>query len=558
MLLLLKLAIAIASTTHHANPTPRQTTPLRPRCTTPLANSADDVTCEVRKQPKSSVALDISVPASVSKRVRDRVVTDFSKKAKVPGFRPGKAPKEALLNHVGLKRINKATVEQLIDVGMQQSGNQVQIQTVGEARLVGEVEDLAESYNDDQPLDFTVIVDVYPEVPLDESSYSKLGVDVEKVPFNQDAYDSALFKLRDQHADLVEDDVSAEEGMQLLVNMNGFESDGGSRGEPLPAVAGGEGVQLPMKAGKFMPGLVEGLVGVRKGESRDITVTFPARTSVPELAGKEAIFEVTCEKVQRRVLPETDDTFAKKVRSDLTWAELDAKLREGVEQECAEIQRKQTHRALERALIKTLPADFEVPETLLEEVSKERFAMMLSDLRERGTSDEQLKEYITPENYKKYLAISRPMSAMQVKADFSLKEICRQQGLSVPLDLIDDEVMTLQAQAVQRGEKFKESETRPKVEAQLERNMVLDWLAESATINLVEPGTLQETPEDILGANPEELAKEVAEASMDDTGATPPAAAAAAAPPPPAAQGDASAPSAPAGAPDGFEWGNTF
>jgi hypothetical protein len=92
---------------------------------------------------------------------------------------------------------------------------------------------------------------------------------------------------------------------------------------------------------------------------------------------------------------------------------------------------------------------------------------------------------------------------------------------------VDDEIMTLQAQALQRGEMFKESETRPRVQQTLERQMVLDWIQSNARITIVEPA--EESVEDILGQSPEQLA-----AAMK-----------------------ASEPPAPA-APGGFEWGATF
>lgn len=102
--------------------------------------------------------------------------------------------------------------------------------------------------------------------------------------------------------------------------------------------------------------------------------------------------------------------------------------------------------------------------------------MMLSDMRERGSSDEELRELVTPENYERYKKISYGMCAAQVKGDFAIRHIMQQQSLVVDRARVDEEVMTLQAQAMQRGEKFKESETRPKVEAQLQKDMVLDWL----------------------------------------------------------------------------------
>ena len=90
-----------------------------------------------------------------------------------------------------------------------------------------------------------------------------------------------------------------------------------------------------------------------------------------------------------------------------TWEELDSKLREGVQQDADEKIKQKTHQAFEKALVEVLPEEFEIPETLIENVAKERFASMLADMRERGSSDEQLKELVTPENYERAQALAR-------------------------------------------------------------------------------------------------------------------------------------------------------
>ena len=420
--------------------------------------------CDVRKLPKSAIALDITVPSKVSNEIHLKTLAKLAKNARVPGFRDGKVPPQAVIAKLGMLKVKEATVEQIVDVGMQQSGVGQKIQTVGEARLPEELEVLAERYKPGESISFTVEVDVYPQVPIDDSVYKGLEVDVERVDFNQDAYDNALLKLRNQHADLVPvgAGVPAEEGMQVLVDMNGFlANEDGTPGEALPAVAGGEDVQVPLAPGKFMPGLVEGIVGACDGETRDITVTFPPRSSVPQLAGKTAIFKVLCKTVQRRELPEVpSEEFADKVKNGMSWAELDEKLREGVMQDSEEKLKLNTHKALTTALTNVLPDEFEVPETMIEDATKERFAAMLADMREQGTTDEKLKEIITAENYERYKKISRPMTSNGIKGEFALKTVATQQSLLVPDDQVDDEVMTLQAQSLQRGEKFKESEVR--------------------------------------------------------------------------------------------------
>ena len=451
-----------------------------------LAMQADTLKCDVRKLPQSAIALDITVPAAVSKEIHLKTLAKLAKNAKVPGFREGKVPPQAVIAKLGMQKVKEATVEQIVDVGMSNSGVGQRIQTVGEARLPEELEGLAKRYVAGEEISFTIEVDVYPECPVEESAYKGMLVEVEGVEFNQEAYDNALFKLRNQHAELVDvgEGVPAAEGNIVLVDMQGFlAKPDGSAGDPLPAVAGGDDVSVPLESGKFMPGLVEGLVGATAGETRDIRVTFPPRSSVPQLAGKEAIFKVACKKVQRKELMDVpSEEFAERVKPGMSWAELDEKLREGVQMDMDERLKANTHAALTKALVESLPEEFEVPETMIEQVTKDRFAMMLADMREQGQSDEKLKDIITPENYERYKKISRPMTTGSIKADFAIKTVGQQQNLVVSQDKVDDEIMTLQAQSLQRGEKFKESEVRPKVAAQLEKTMVLDWLEEHAKV----------------------------------------------------------------------------
>jgi len=463
----------------------------------------------LRKQPNSAVALDIKVPPEMSKEYHKQVLAELGKTTQIPGFRKGKATTSALTNFLGAGKVKKATVEQIIDAAMRSAGNQVQLNTCGEARLSEDIDDLVDRFNVGEGCEFTLLVDVYPEVPLDAEVYQGLTVEVERIPFNQEAYDNSIRKLRKQHADLIdaEEGAAAQLDEQIQVNMESFEAKkDGSIGKPLPPVAGGENIPVPLVAGQFVPGMVERLVGIKVGEMREVKITFPVRSSVPQLAGKDAIFKVTCLKVQRKQLPELNDAFANKVKPGMTFAELDEKLREGVEQATADNLRKSTHAALAKALVATLPETFEVPDSLVENLARDRFAEMLASMREQGETDEKLRELVSPENYERYKKITRPMSINQIKADFAIKEVGRQQRLVLERSRVDDEIVALQAQALQRREKFKESEVRPQVENALEKEMVLDWLQARAQVNLVDPSEKEDDVEEMLGATPEELA----------------------------------------------------
>jgi trigger factor len=272
-------------------------------------------------------------------------------------------------------------------------------------------------------------------------------------------------------------------------------------------------VELELKPGKFMPGLVEGLIGIKKGETREIAVQFPKRSGSKigqEVSGMKAIFDVLCLQVQERKLAEVGDDFANRVKEGMTWEECDARLREGVGDEAKAREKAKTHTAIEDALFKTLPEEVEVPDTMINQVSKESFAAMLSDMRERGTSDEELQKLVKQENYDLYMDITRPLQAKQVLADLMVAEVGRQQSLEVDQEAVNSEIVSRQAQAMQRGEKFKESEVRPRIEAGNQRAVVLDWLASKAEIAMVEKGTKKVDPLDEL-TSPEELVKAIKE-----------------------------------------------
>ena len=143
--------------------------------------------CDVRELPQSAIALDITVPKNVANEIHLKTLAKLAKGAKVPGFRDGKVPPQAVIAKLGMQKVKEATVEQIVDAGMQHSGVGQRIQTVGDARLPEEMEKVAQRYTVGEELAFTVEVDIMTQLQIEVPMYKGLSVEVEREPFNQEA-----------------------------------------------------------------------------------------------------------------------------------------------------------------------------------------------------------------------------------------------------------------------------------------------------------------------------------------------------------------------------------
>jgi len=474
--------------------------------------------------PNSAVALDIEVPKELETEIHLQVLKEFAEANIIPGFsktKDGKyrsePPPALILKFVGQKKAKGATIQRIIDNSLKSAATELNVQRIiGEARLPEGIDNLVDRYRIGDGVNYTLHVDVMPEAPVDNSTYKSLSVTVQKQLFDKEAYEKSLLSLRERHP-IVEDlpeGTPAELGGQLMVNMKGFFAEpDGSKGGPLPALASGDAIPLKMQPGAFMPGIVEGLVGIKEDEVRQIKTKFPTRSGAAVdleqagVANRDVIFEVECLAVQSLRLPDLNDDFASSVKPGMTWEELKEKLIEGVNDDMEEKATTNVRQALRDALVATLPEEFEVPNTIVNDMAKEEFAMMLAQQREEGKTDEQLKQLISEENYKNFCNLMRPRTIKRVKSDLAIAAIAQQEGLEVLTDEVDEEVMTQQMKAAQQKQKFKESEMRPKIEEKIRQNKVLDFLKAFATIEYVDAKDTEETSvKELLGESPEELA----------------------------------------------------
>lgn len=191
---------------------------------------------------------------------------------------------------------------------------------------------------------------------------------------------------------------------------------------------------------------------------------------------------MTVAEASTRTLPELTDEFAAKVRDGLTAESLREELRKAVDAEDAKEYTPARNAALAKALSEVM--DVEIPDTLVTNNAREKFAMMMSEMRAGGVADEEIKKQITPENFLKYKKIVRDDIIRDFKVSMATDEIARMESIDVPDYQVQEQLEQVKQEAAESGEEFDEQLIRGKVEATLQRNAVMDFLAEHSTLDV--------------------------------------------------------------------------
>ena len=227
---------------------------------------------------------------------KDRAFAKLSKNAKIDGFRAGKVPRNVFEKKYGTGDIISTAMEELVE--------KKYAETIVKEKLVPVVEPKLEIVSADDngfEVNMTFILD--PEVKL--GKYKELKVKKEKVKVTKEEVEHEVGHILDRYAELVSKDGAVEEGDTAVIDFKGFKDneafDGGTA----------EGYSLEIGSHSFIPGFEEGIVGMNKGESKDINLTFPEDYMAEELAGKDVVFNVTVHDIKKRVIPELDEEFFK-------------------------------------------------------------------------------------------------------------------------------------------------------------------------------------------------------------------------------------------------------
>ncbi|MFL5718198.1 MAG: trigger factor [Chloroflexota bacterium] len=246
--------------------------------------------------PNSTVLLEIEVPPERVSRAMDEAVRHLAKRTRVPGFRPGKAPRAVLERHLGPGAVLEDAVDHLVQESYRDAliSEDIVPLTNADVDVVQAEEGL--------PLIFKATVQVRPEVTLGD--YKNFNFRPEIDVIDDAKVDQVLEELRDQNATLAAvEGRGAKDGDYAVISFVGTRD-----GEPFE---GGSSERMPLILGqeRLIPGFEANLVGLEVGGSTEFDITFPDDYPETELAGKQAHFAVELRELREKVLPDLDEDF---------------------------------------------------------------------------------------------------------------------------------------------------------------------------------------------------------------------------------------------------------
>ena len=380
---------------------------------------------------ENEATLKITAPAAEVNAGYKKAVQKIADQANIPGFRKGKAPRAIIEMHYGKEAVKQEAFEIVANKAYSEALNQEKLIPVSDPKVE------ESTFEEGKDMELTIKVTLKPEPELGE--YKGLHVEKKEVEVTDEQVDAQIKDMMGRDAKMVvaEEGAVIEKGDFAIIDFAGTVD-----GEPF---SGGEGKGYPLEVGSnsFIPGFEDQLVGLSKGDSTDVEVTFPEDYFVKDLAGKEAIFKVNIQDVKRKELPELNDEYVASKTEFKTVEDLRANYKERM-QKAAEANAKAEyeHELIDLAVAN---AKFSVPEIMIEDKISQMVEEMKMSLESRKMSLDMYMQY-TGLDMAKIRENQRPVAEENVKTDLVLDAIAKAEDIQVDIADVDAEIAAISAQ----------------------------------------------------------------------------------------------------------------
>ncbi len=405
----------------------------------------------------------VEVPAEEAAREFDRISQRLAKVAKVPGFRPGKAPVNVIKRRF-YQEIKSELIHDLLHKTYKQAIEQRQLEPISEPTLEKVEFDLG------APLRLELSFETLPEIEIED--YRGLEVKIEEQPVGEADVDAELERLREQLAVFVPvEGRPVREGDFASLDVEGSYAEGGAE------VVAEKGRTYRVSRDELHEAFLENLVGAAQSEQREFTVSYPADYPDARLAGKSVAYKVKVVEIKEKQLPELNDELAKDAGD---YASLD-ELRSAIRRELEERSRRQSEKEAREKLLGTLLERhrFEVPEKLVGEQLRGMMRQLAATMARHGIDPKQI-------NWNKVASEYLPLAEREVRSALLLKHIAKREGIEVSDQELEREFKRMAAESQLSVEEIEASYSRNDRMERLRERMrdkkALDFIFENAKI----------------------------------------------------------------------------
>ena len=429
------------------------------------AESTPESTNQAAAEATCRRELDLEIPADEVSKAMERVAKEFAKVARVPGFRPGKAP-ITLIRRRFADDIKGEVLQSLVPERVEKAVSEQKLTPVSQPK----VEQL--DFNDGQPLKFRAVFEVLPEFEL--GNYKDLQLEMPVMDVVDEDVTKTLEDMRERAATFAPaEGRPVQDGDFVQLKLTGTPE---GEGEPLQA----DSVLCHIGAEETMAPFNENLRGVNIGDHKDFDVAYPADYPDAKLSGKTYHYSVDVLGIKNKKLPELNDDFAKDVSDTTTFEELTKRVRENLEH-----QRDHKHKDLLREKVLTEIVklhDFPVPHSLVEHQMDIRLERVVRSLAQQGVDPRAVNV-----DWASLRKRNEERAKDDVKAELIVDRIASAENIDVNEEEVEHELQHLAGHSNESAEALRARLTKQgaldRIKAKLRSDKTLDWLAQNARVS---------------------------------------------------------------------------
>jgi trigger factor len=379
----------------------------------------------------TKVRLTIEFAGDTLQKHEQMMVNQYAKSARIPGFRPGKAPAQMIKERFK-EDIRRDVVSHLLEAGLNEALQKTKLSPVSRPQV--QVNEIA----DGKPFAFSAEFEVEPEIDL--KGYKGIALKKQITEPTDEEIQGTFNNLRERMATLEPSSAEkAEKGNFAVVEVGFVLKDNPKKKEEPRSYT------VELGSERVLPNVEKALMEMKVGDSREVEEFFPEEYGDKEVAGKTALFSVKLLELKNRILPELNDAFASQLKEGATVESLTQEVRENIKQSKEE----EAKKAQRQEIVDHLVAEnkFEVPQTLVQEQTVALMDWMREDFKRRGIKMPQPK----PEDMESIKQRAENM----VKSTLILKEIAIKESIKLDTERLQNRVNEI---AVQLGKTVEEAQ----------------------------------------------------------------------------------------------------